>query len=326
MLDYIKKLLWATTVPDNESRVKNSYTHIVEKPSFGDAASKLSKEERSEEHLVLLKGKGNSSGTTVTEGSSSIQNAVSGKNKREYIKLDSDEEWDKFFELQNDPDTNTTNKEPFSPKKGESHYHGKEIVGKIADQIKAEISKVYTIESIMIKEGKREENIVYPTVRVVLHANKEGVDIAKLLGGSICKEYGVRTITFCHPNQEKKRGACCYINNDSDNEERVYEIISGLYEMTLKWYVDGKECKIKVNIDGKKGVTLLEHNGVTAEQLRANKEVKIGKRREPKSLYEALASQLQQKSSESITVSQQPSTGVTGVTTTPTSTSQRSSF
>ncbi|AZU37493.1 hypothetical protein BBB02_02840 [Wolbachia endosymbiont of Bemisia tabaci] len=325
MLDHIKKLLWATTVPDNESRVKNSHTHIVEKPSFGDAASKLSKEERSEEHLVLLKGKGNSSGTTVTEGSSSIQNAASGKNKREYIKLDSDEEWDKFFELQNDPDTNTTNKEPFSPKKGESHYHGKEIVGKIADQIKAEISKVYTIESIMIKEGKREENIVYPTVRVVLHANKEGVDIAKLLGGSICKEYGVRTITFCHPNQEKKRGACCYINNDSDNEERVYEIISGLYEMTLKWYVDGKECKIKVNIDGKKGVTLLEHNGVTAEQLRANKEVKIGKRREPKSLYEALASQLQQKSSESITVSQQPSTCVTGVTT-PTSTSQRSSF
>ncbi len=285
------------------------------------AASKLSKEERSEEHLVLLKGKGNSSGTTVTEGSSSIQNAVSGKNKREYIKLDSDEEWDKFFKLQNDPDTNTTNKEPFSPKKGESHYHGKEIVGKIADQIKAEISKVYTIESIMIKEGKREENIVYPTVRVVLHANKEGVDIAKLLGGSICKEYGVRTITFCHPNQEKKRGASCY----SDNEERVYEIMSGLYEMTLKWYVDGRECKVKVNIDGKNGVTLLEGNGVTAEQLRANKEVKIGKRREPKSLYEALVPQLQQKSSESVKVLQQPSTDVTNVTTTPTSTSQKCS-
>ena len=82
------------------------------------------------------------------------------KNKRGYIKLDSDEEWDKFFDLQNDPFTNTTNKEPFSPKKGESHYHGKEIVGKIADRIKAEISKVYTIESIMIKEGKRECNIV----------------------------------------------------------------------------------------------------------------------------------------------------------------------
>ncbi|WGJ62039.1 hypothetical protein [Wolbachia endosymbiont of Frankliniella intonsa] len=173
----------------------------------------------------------------------------------------------------------------------------------------------------MIKEGKREESIVYPTVRVVLHANKEGVDIAKLLGGSICKEYGVRTITFCHPNQEKKRGASCY----SDNEERVYEIMSGLYEMTLKWYVDGRECKVKVNIDGKNGVTLLEGNGVTAEQLRANKEVKIGKRREPKSLYEALVPQLQQKSSESVKVLQQPSTDVTNVTTTPTSTSQKCS-
>ncbi|KLT22344.1 hypothetical protein wVul_1278 [Wolbachia endosymbiont of Armadillidium vulgare str. wVulC] len=183
--------------------------------------------------------------------------------------------------------------------------------------------KNHTIGSIMIKEGKREDNIVYPTVRVVLQVNKEGVDIAKLLSGSICEKYDVRTITFCHPNQEKKRGACCYINDD---EERVYEIISGLYEMTLKWYVDGKECKIKVNIDGENGVTLLEGNGVTAEQLCANKEVKIGKKREPKSLYEALASQLQQRSSESVKVLQQPTTDMEDVTTTPTSTSQRCIF
>ncbi|MGL9726537.1 MAG: hypothetical protein ACR5KV_08535 [Wolbachia sp.] len=45
--------------------------------------------------------------------------------EREYVKLDSDEEWDEFFELQNNSSTNTTNKEPFSPKKGESHYHAK---------------------------------------------------------------------------------------------------------------------------------------------------------------------------------------------------------
>ncbi|MDG7053362.1 MAG: hypothetical protein LKM45_05830 [Wolbachia endosymbiont of Alcedoecus sp.] len=100
-----------------------------------------------------------------------------------------------------------------------------------------------------------------------MNASKEGVDIAKLLGGSVCKKYNVKTITFCHPNQEKKRGACCYIN---DNGERVYEIISGLYEMTLKWYVDRKECKIKIDIDSKNGVRLLESNGVTEEQLGAN--------------------------------------------------------
>ncbi|MGL9726467.1 MAG: hypothetical protein ACR5KV_08075 [Wolbachia sp.] len=44
--------------------------------------------------------------------------------------------------------------------------------------------------------------------------------------------------------------------------------------MTLQWCVDGRECKIKVKIDGKNGVTLLESNGVTEEELRANKEVK----------------------------------------------------
>ncbi|MGL9762975.1 MAG: hypothetical protein ACR5LB_12955 [Wolbachia sp.] len=79
--------------------------------------------------------------------------------------------------------------------------------------------------------------------------------------------------------------------------ERVYEIVNGLYEITLRWYVHEKECKI--NIDNKNGVRLLESNGVTEEQLRANKEVKVGKRREPKSLYEALASQLQQAQPES---------------------------
>ncbi|OCA06666.1 hypothetical protein wTpre_1006 [Wolbachia endosymbiont of Trichogramma pretiosum] len=40
-------------------------------------------------------------------------------------------------------------------------------------------------------------------------------------------------------------------------------------------------------------------------------------------LYEELVPQLQQKSSESVKVLQQPSTDVTSVTTTPTSTSQR---
>lgn len=133
MLDYIKKLLRATAVSDDKNSVRNP---MVGEPSFGDAASKLSKEERSEEHLVLLKGKGNSSVTTLTEGSSSTQSAASGKNERGYIKLDSYEELDKFFDLQNDSDTNITNKEPFFPKKGESHYHGKEIVGKIAPKLR----------------------------------------------------------------------------------------------------------------------------------------------------------------------------------------------
>lgn len=320
MLHTFKEFL--KTIFYGKSAVENSDAVTTQELTGGNSASKP------EEHLVLLNNKARTNDgpdTTVTEGLSGdlsthgIPKSTPDKNKREYVELESDEEWNKFFVLQNNPSTNTTNQKPFSPKKGETQYHGKEIVGKIADQIKSEISegiKSSTIGPIMIKEGKREENIVYPTVRVVLHANKEGVDIAKLLSGDICKKYKVKTITFCHPNQAKKRGACCYIN---DNGERVYEVISGLYEMTLKWYVDGKECKIKINIDGKNGVRLLESNGVTEEQLRANKKVKVGKRREPKSLHEALASQLPQiqlqQSSEEVKFLEQLSTDVTESTT-----------
>ncbi|WCR58871.1 MAG: hypothetical protein PG978_000285 [Wolbachia endosymbiont of Ctenocephalides felis wCfeF] len=302
MLDKIREFCGAI-YSAIRNKVKSSYAPMVEEP-FADNTTSKPSEKKPEEHLILLNNevKQEQAGTAATEGLSvdlSTQNAPKSTPERGRVELESDEEWDEFFKLQNNPSTNTTNQKPFSPKKGETQYRGKEIVGKIADQIKSEISegmKNNTIGSIMIKEGKREENVVYPSVRVVLNASKEGVDIAKLLSGNICKKYNVKTITFCHPNQEKKRGACCYIN---DNGERVYEIISGLYEMTLKWYVDGKECKIKINIDNKNGVRLLESNGVTEEQLRANKEVKVGKRREPKSLYEALASQLQQTQPES---------------------------
>ncbi|WP_341817039.1 hypothetical protein [Wolbachia endosymbiont (group A) of Agelastica alni] len=318
MLGKVKEFLKTILFFHNEDKVKTPYVPMVEGLPSDDTTLKPDKK-KPEEHLTLLSNKAKESGNSdKTKGLPSdlstqdIPKSTPDKNKRKYVELESDEEWNKFFALQNNPSTNTTNQKPFSPKKGESQYHGKEIVGKIADQIKSEISegmKNNTIGSIMIKEGKREENVVYPSVRVVLNVSKEGVDIAKLLSGNICKKYNVKTITFCHSNQEKKRGACCYIN---DKGERVYEIISGLYEMTLKWYVDGKECKI--NIDDKNGVRLLESNGVTEEQLRANKEVKVGKRREPKFLHEALAPQLPQtqlqQSSEEVKFLEQHSTNV----------------
>ncbi|MGL9759656.1 MAG: hypothetical protein ACR5LA_13535 [Wolbachia sp.] len=43
--------------------------------------------------------------------------------------------------------------------------------------------------------------------------------------------------------------------------------------MTLKWNAQGKECNIKINIHDNGSVELLESNGVTEEQLRANKEL-----------------------------------------------------
>lgn len=60
-LDYVKNFFGTISAFYNKNRVKSSYTHIVEESSFGDEASKSSKEKRSEEHLILLKGKSNSS-------------------------------------------------------------------------------------------------------------------------------------------------------------------------------------------------------------------------------------------------------------------------
>ncbi|MBR9983889.1 MAG: hypothetical protein KFE24_05825 [Wolbachia endosymbiont of Homalodisca vitripennis] len=70
--------------------------------------------------------------------------------------------------------------------------------------------------------------------------------------------------------------------------------------MTITWEVEGKECKIKVLIHSDKPVEFIERNGVTEEQLQANTEVILGPQSKAKPLYEALASQLQQESSEEV--------------------------
>lgn len=211
-------------------------------------------------------------------------------NNRESVILNSDKEWEEFFELQNDLKTNRTNPKPFSRKINK--YNGKILLGKIPNRIKAEILKGSdAIEEVKIKEAKRENDIVYPSVRVMLNRDKE-VNVTKLLSNDVCKKYNVKTITLCH--SDETRGACCYTN---DNKERVYEIINGSYNMTIKWYVEEKECKIKINIDSNGTITLLESNDVTEEQLRANKKVKIGKKSKANFLHEtSLLSNLQQSS------------------------------
>lgn len=214
-------------------------------------------------------------------------------NEDKCVTLDDDVAWSTFFALQNNASTNSTNSKPFA--RGKNKYNGKDIICKIADQIKEEISKGIennAIEFIRLKEAKRENDIVYPSTRVVLNDNEKEVNIMKLLSGNACKKYNVKTITSCHPNKNKTRGLCCYIN---DNGERVYEVINGSYDITLSWYVEDNKCKIKININDDGTIKILEGNGITQKQLLANKEVKVGKKCEAKPLHEALASQLLQK-------------------------------
>ncbi|KAG8177169.1 hypothetical protein JTE90_021762 [Oedothorax gibbosus] len=215
------------------------------------------------------------------------------------IVLNTEEEWEQFFKSQNNPSTNTTNPEPFV--RGITKYNGKDIIGNIADQIGAEIRKGIddSIKFIRLKEAKRENDIVYPSVRIVLDDSSKEINVKALLNGDICKRYNVKTITLCHPDQSYKRGACCYIN---ENGERVYDIINGSYNINLTWNIEEKICNIRINVKDDGTVTLLESHGITEEELLANKEVKIGKKREAKFLHEALASQLPQSLSKSARV------------------------
>ncbi len=317
MLDKIRKL-WKAICSTIKGKVKSPYSLMVEEPSFNETDLKPNKKKQ-EEHLISLNRKvrkNDNPDIIVKEELSSdssnqnISKSILDKGEHS-ITLDDDEAWNKFFSLQNNLSTNITNPKPFA--RGKNKYNGRDITGKISEQIKKEISKNIvnnTIGSIRLKEAKRENDIVYPSIRVVLNDSEKEVNVTKLLSGNTCRKYNVKTITFCYPNQKKTRGACCYIN---DNGKRVYEVINGSYQMTIKWYAGEKECNIKININDDGSIKLIKDNGITEEQLRANKEVKVGKKCEAKFLHEALASQLQQKSSELIKVLQHPSTNVTGI-------------
>ncbi|WP_250295551.1 hypothetical protein [Wolbachia endosymbiont of Oedothorax gibbosus] len=259
----------------------------------------------------------------------SVAESTSSKDKHKCVVLDDEEAWKKFFEMQNSPSTNTTNTK--NPKPGfykdsygtnrctiqdDSKYHGKNIIGKVAEKIQNEISKKNNaIKFVRIKESKLasfdEKSIVQPSLRVILNSDeKETINMIELLSCETCKRCNVKSMTLMLPTtggQFEKRGIRCRVDEDGT---RIYEVANGSYNMTLNWYVEGKECKMKINISDDGSVKLIESNGVTWEQLAAHKEVKVGRQYEAKPLYEAL-SYLKQESSEIVEVSQQPSTSVT---------------
>ncbi len=256
-----------------------------------------------------------------------VSGSTPNEDKRRYVTLDDEETWKKFFVDQNNPSTNITNKvivEPHVHKNSdgmyrytaeETKYHGREIVGKAAKQIEEEISKNIDAKLIKLRETKNIDNSVKPVIRVVLNDYTKEVNLHDILSGNMCKKYDVKTVTLLLPDQ-KTRGLRCQID---EHGTRIYEVANGSYQMTLKWNAQGKECNIKINIHDNGSVELLESNGVTEEQLRANKEVKIGRQYEAKPLHEALASQLPQtqlqQSSEEVKFLEQLSTDVTERTT-----------
>ncbi|OCA06007.1 hypothetical protein [Wolbachia endosymbiont of Trichogramma pretiosum] len=92
---------------------------------------------------------------------------------------------------------------------------------------------------------------------------------------------------------------------------RIYEVANGSYNMTLNWYGEEKECKMKINISDDGTIKFIESNDITWKQIAAHKKVKVGKQYEANSLYDA---HLRKEVSEIVKVSQKPSTSMGSVT------------
>ncbi|RDD34662.1 hypothetical protein Wcon_01242 [Wolbachia endosymbiont of Cylisticus convexus] len=269
---------------------------------------------------------GNQKNSEVVNPVSFCKEAYASKHEdievfEKFIVIDNQEEWEKFFKAQNDISTNTTNKviqKPHVHKNSEgmyrytaegNKYNGKEIIGKVAEQIKEEIAKNVKSSVIKLKESKNADNSVKPVLRIVLDDNTKEVNLMDLISNDVCKKYGVKTITLCLPDKSHTRGIRCQID---EHGARIYEVANGSYDMTLNWYVEGKECRMKINISDDGSVKFIERNGVTWDQLAAYQEVKVGRQYEAKPLYEAL-SHLRQEGSEIVEASHQPSASVESV-------------
>lgn len=182
----------------------------------------------------------------------------------------------------------------------DANYRPSPIInGAVADKIEKEISKKIKEEKIdalkfLCIEQDALGSITFPSIRMEWSNGKE-VNLKDLLDSDKFREHKVKAIALCHSDENKTKGIRLLA---LEGGVRCYEVIDGSYEMTLRWFVGEKECKIKVLISDNGSTEFLERNGVTEEQLSANTEVIIVQNCKGKTLHELLSPQLQQKNSE----------------------------
>ncbi|WP_264330841.1 hypothetical protein [Wolbachia endosymbiont (group B) of Erebia ligea] len=242
---------------------------------------------------------------------------IDSEEKNEEVSIDDDKVWFKHFstvvpseegQQQYRYEVNGRYEYKYANK-----YDSKNIVGKIAQKIAQGVNesiKDNTLEYVGIKESRKKGKIK-PALRIMLSDLTKPVNMVDILNSDACRKYNVDGITLLLPNQSKceTRGIRCRVD---ENGVRIYEVANGSYDMDLTWYVEGKECKIKIIIRDNGSVEFIESNGVTWDQLAAHKEVKVGRQYEAKTLYDAL-SYLKQESSEVIKASCQPPTSVESI-------------
>lgn len=122
-----------------------------------------------------------------------------------------------------------------------------------------------------IESGVETVSIYGSCAEVKLGGNEHEFKISEFLNSNFCKDNRISGFSTLHSNG--KNGMHGFV---SEEGIRHYIVTDGSYEMTLNWcYEDGKKCTIIINIDAN-GIELIERNRVTDDQLKANKDVKIG--------------------------------------------------
>ncbi|MDR1139653.1 MAG: hypothetical protein LBJ80_00760 [Rickettsiales bacterium] len=162
----------------------------------------------------------------------------------------------------------------------------KEAAQKLGDKAKRKLeSEVREKLKGYIEGGVKEDGVkIYGNhASITLEDNKKEFKISEFLNSDFCQKNGISGFSTLH--SDGKSGMHGFVAEEGGRKIRHYVVTDGSYEMTLNWYVNGEKCTVTININANGSVKRIGGHDVNEEQLRANKDVKIGNLY----LYEVLA-------------------------------------
>ncbi|WP_434732116.1 hypothetical protein [Wolbachia endosymbiont of Zygogramma bicolorata] len=144
----------------------------------------------------------------------------------------------------------------------------------LEDKAKEELNK-YIINANNINDDVKDKKVsIYGNhASITLEDNKKEFKISEFLNSDFCQKNGISGFSTLH--SDGKSGMHGFVAEEGGKKIRHYVVTDGSYEMTLKWYAKGEECKIKIKIDAN-GVDLVKGDDFSLERLEANQDVKIG--------------------------------------------------
>ncbi|WP_341814126.1 MULTISPECIES: hypothetical protein [unclassified Wolbachia] len=144
----------------------------------------------------------------------------------------------------------------------------------LEDKAKEELNKYITSANNINDDVEDKKVSIYGNhASITLEDNKKEFKISEFLNSDFCQKNGISGFSTLH--SDGKSGMHGFVAEEGGKKIRHYVVTDGSYEMTLKWYAKGEECKIKIKIDAN-GVDLVKGDDFSLERLEANQDVKIG--------------------------------------------------